>query len=224
MRGRRGTGVERRKGGHSWYQSAACYILFFLSSLMPCGVFFFLSMFALLPQVIAELCLMHMSHSVPQSGVARELAQFCLHPSSSFTPCLAQQVHGWTLLRRTQGDTWLLGHRWPAASPGPSLAAASWPPSLLCTGRWVQTSPPWSLVFFQCDSNLWLCCEGYWNGWLTHFQLTDTIIHCLYWELWVCACLCACARALSEQCLLDSLPDIFLPGQHRLSQGSIMEE
>lgn len=41
MHGRRGTGVERRKRGHGWYQSSACYILFFLSSLMPCGDFFF---------------------------------------------------------------------------------------------------------------------------------------------------------------------------------------
>lgn len=43
MHGRRGTGVERRKRGHSRYQSPACYILFVLSSLMLyVDLFFFL--------------------------------------------------------------------------------------------------------------------------------------------------------------------------------------
>lgn len=64
--------------------------------------------------------------------------------------------------------------------------------------------PPQSLLLFQCDSNLWLCCEGYWNGWLTHFQLTDTIIHCLYWGLWVCAY--ACAHARGRVCFVGTVP------------------
>lgn len=34
MHGRRGAGVKMRKRGHSWYQSSACYILSFLSSLL----------------------------------------------------------------------------------------------------------------------------------------------------------------------------------------------
>ena len=105
------------------------------------------------------------------------------------------------LLQRAQGDTWLLRHRWVAVSPG-LLTTASWPLHFFSPlqPRWspraagTTPAPPQSLLLFQCDANLWFCCEGHRSGSLTHFQLTDTIIHCLYWECWVCVCVCVCSR------------------------------
>ena len=85
--------------------------------------------------------------------------------------------------------------------PGPlddrQLAPSLFFPSttaLESTSSGYNPRPPQSLVLFRCDANLWFCCEGHRSGSLTHFQLTDTIIHCLYWECWVCVCVCVCSR------------------------------
>lgn len=192
MHGRRGTGVERRKWGHSWYQSYVCVISFSSYPLYccmhnwtkECILFLF---FHFLLKSSSSHCFTFLLPSEPQmwhteTWIASSTSPL---PSSSHPVWPSRFVSG-HLLQRAQGDTWFLRHRWLAVSPG-FLTTAS--------------CPCWSLLLFHRNANLWFCCEGHRSDRLTHFQLTDTIIHCLHWECWVCMCV--------EQCLLDSLPDIF---------------
>lgn len=89
MHGRRGAGVERRKRGHSWYQSSVCIISF---SSYP----FHCCMQVWKGKPLLFLILISSSYC---SGISQPLSHSCdvwkagrLPPSCFFAPRLAQQV------------------------------------------------------------------------------------------------------------------------------------
>lgn len=104
------------------------------------------------------------------------------------------------LLQRAQGDTWLLRLRVSSTVDNCAFFFffVSSTKELKVPVQLVQTSthPLCSLVLFQRDGNLWLCCEGH-SSRLTHFQLTDTIIHC------------SCTSVQPELCPSDSQANVF---------------
>lgn len=124
-------------------------------------------------------------------------------PSSS-QPVWPSRFTSGHLLQRAQGDTWLLRHRWAPVLLDLRRLTASWllsvSPFLAYTPKpespcEVGANAPHSLMLFYCDANLRFCCErGRSSSRLTHFQLTDTIIHCLHWEFGVRVCVCAHSR------------------------------
>lgn len=140
-------------------------------------------------------------------------------PAFSSHPVWPSRFASGRLLQRAQGDTWLLRHRWETVFPGLLTTAlfffwfVSSTKVLKVPVQLVQTSTHsfCSLVLFQCDGNLWLCYEGH-SSRLTHFQLTDTIIHC------------SCTSVQPEHGPLDSQAGIFLQGQQRLVRAGMAEE
>ena len=138
MHGRRGTGVERRKRGHSWYQSSVCTTSFSPHPLYRCtenwtgeGVLpllvllFFFNLHSPL-KVIGELSLSpteaQMSHMESWIAIAPASSPAFILPLPSSHAVWPSRFVSGHLLQRAQGDTWLLRHRWVAVSP------ASWRP------------------------------------------------------------------------------------------------
>lgn len=161
--------------------------IFFLHVCTPSGYCWFLS---------------HaLSHSMPQSAVARELAQLCLHPSSSFTPCLAQQVHGRTLLWRTQGDTWLHGHRWLAVSLGPSLQLPVGPRHSRPPAEGCKHHPPRALCCFTVTLIYGSAARVTGTaGWLTSNSLTQSF------TAYIGSFRCVCAHVCMRVCFVGTVP------------------
>lgn len=99
MHGRRGTGVERRKWGHSWYQSCVCIISFssyplyrWMHNRKKKRIFFlFFFLFSLFAP--SSYCFTFPLSTEPQMSHVEKLDGW-LHflPASFFTPRLAQQV------------------------------------------------------------------------------------------------------------------------------------
>lgn len=162
-----------------------CYILFLLIlSIGVCGIekvkvfSFFSNLHSNFLEVIAAPFSRPLSRSC---RIWESWIYFLILPPSSHPARPSRFVSG-RLLQRAQGDTWLLRHRWVAVSPPGLLTTASWPPSLFSPfvpEHWVQTpAPPRA---FCCSSATQIYGSAVRSGSLTHFQLTDTIIHCLYW-------------------------------------------
>jgi len=156
-----------------------------------------------------SLSLAHTSHSY---GV-RKVGFLALLPPppplpSSFTLRLAQQVEVRTPPPESSRWHMVAQPHMSGCSPPPGLLmAASWPPSPpYSSPRAVGTTPPppplaGAFCCFGVTQISGFCCEGHRSVRLTHFQLTDTIIHCLYWGLLcVCVCVCACVRRRNSAC------------------------
>lgn len=132
------------------------------------------------------------------------------------------------LLRGAQGDTWFLRHRWVTASLG-LLMTTSCPPrfspsmtELGSLSSWYKR-PPWAFCCF-CATLIYgsaVRATGA-AGWLTSSSLTQSFTACVGNAVRVCVPVCVSVQ--SEQRLLDGPPDIFLQGQQRLGQASIMEK
>lgn len=205
MHGRRGTGVERRKWGHSWYQSSVCIISFSSYPLYCCmhnwtkeGILFFPTLCSNFLSVIALLfsySVSHRCHMWKPGSLAPHPLSLLLHTLSGpagLCPDTSSRE-----LKVTHGssdtDDWL-------------CPQASWRPPVAPAGTFCCFSA--TLIYGSA-----VRATGA-TGWLTSSLLTQSFTACTG----NAGCVCVCGTVPVRQPAW-----YFLQGQQRLGQASIME-
>lgn len=198
MHGRRGTGVERRKRGHSWYQSSASIISFsFILSIAACRIekvrqdSFFSNSFSLCSNVLRVMLWIFCSATFVTcenlDSSTSSLPSSFLHtppgPAGSCPDTSSRENWRWHIVPQAQMRGCV-----PRLPDNRQLAPSFLPlhNRTRVSAQCVRATPPLEPCVVSVLANLWFSCEGHRSGRLTQFQLTDTIIHCLHWECWGC--------------------------------------